>query len=208
MPLGDWKTYLRWHLIHSVAQSLPEKFVEENFDFYGRTLTGVKQMLPRWQRCVQATDSELGEPSGSITSNVFPARSQSSRPGHGSQSHGALRADLSALDWMSPATREQAIKKLDLINLKIGYPDKWRDYSAYKVDRVPYVENVLRGNSFEFARDLAKIGKPVDRTEWDMTPPTVNAYYHASLNEIVFPTGILQPPSSIFTPTTPSITVA
>ncbi len=106
----------------------------------------------------------------------------------------ALHDDLATLDWMSPATREQAIKKLAAINLKIGYPDKWRDYSAFKVDRGPYVENLLRGDSFEFARDLAKIGKPVDRNEWGMTPPTVNAYYNASMNEIVFPAGILQPP--------------
>jgi putative endopeptidase len=106
----------------------------------------------------------------------------------------ALRGDLSTLDWMSPATRQQAIKKLEAINLKIGYPDKWRDYSAFKVDRVSYVGNMLRGRTFEFQRDLAKIGKPVDRTEWDMTPPTVNAYYNPLMNEIVFPAGILQPP--------------
>ena len=106
----------------------------------------------------------------------------------------ALREDLATLDWMSPATRLQAIHKLDAMNLKIGYPDKWRDYSAFKVDRGPYVENVTRGDTFEVARDLAKIGKPVDRSEWGMTPPTVNAYYTPLHNEIVFPAGILQPP--------------
>ncbi len=195
VPLDDWKTYLRWNLIHSVAASLPEKFVEENFDFYGRTLTGAKQMLPRWQRCVQATDRELGEALGRYyVQRYFPPEAKARALAMVHNLTDALRADLSTLDWMSPSTREQAIKKLDAINLKIGYPDKWRDYSAYKVDRGPYVENVLRGNSFEFARDIAKIGKPVDRTEWDMTPPTVNAYYNASLNEIVFPAGILQPP--------------
>jgi predicted metalloendopeptidase len=174
---------------------LPEKFVEENFGFYGRTLTGTKQMLPRWQRCVQATDRELGEALGQYyVQRNFPPEAKSSALLMVHNLIDALHADLSTLDWMSPATREQAIKKLNAINLKIGYPDKWRDYSAYKVDRGPYVENVLRGNSFEFARDVAKIGKPVDRTEWGMTPPTVNAYYNASLNEIVFPAGILQPP--------------
>ncbi|HEY6442954.1 MAG TPA: M13 family metallopeptidase [Candidatus Acidoferrales bacterium] len=195
VPLGAWKTYLRWHLIHSVAPSLPEKFVEENFDFYGRTLTGAKQMLPRWQRCVQATDRELGEALGQYyVQRYFPPEAKARALAMVHNLMDALRADLSTLDWMSPSTRQQAAKKLDLINLKIGYPDKWRDYSAYKVDRGPYVENVLRGDSFEVARDLAKIGKPVDRTEWDMTPPTVNAYYNPSLNEIVFPAGILQPP--------------
>jgi putative endopeptidase len=195
VSLDDWKTYLRWHLVHSVAASLPNKFVEENFDFYGRTLTGTKQMLPRWQRCVQATDSELGEALGQYyVQRYFPPEAKVRALVMVHNLMDALRADLSTLDWMSPATREQAIKKLDAINLKIGYPDKWRDYSAYKVDRGPYVENVLRGNSFEFARDIAKIGKPVDRKEWGMTPPTVNAYYNPSLNEIVFPAGILQPP--------------
>ncbi len=195
VPLDDWKTYLRWHLIHSVAASLPEKFVDENFDFYGRTLTGAKQMLPRWQRCVQATDRELGEALGQYyVQRYFPPEAKARALAMVHNLMDALRADLSTLDWMSPATREQAIKKLNAINLKIGYPDKWRDYSAYKVDRGPYVGNVLRGNSFEFARDVAKIGKPVDRTEWGMTPSTVNAYYNASMNEIVFPAGILQPP--------------
>jgi putative endopeptidase len=195
VPLNDWKTYLRWHLVHSVAASLPKKFVEENFDFYGRALTGTKQMLPRWQRCVQATDRQLGEALGQYyVQRNFPPEAKARALVMVHNLIDALRADLSTLDWMSPATREQAIKKLNAINLKIGYPDKWRDYSAYKVDRGPYVENVLRGNSFEFARDLAKIGKPVDRTEWGMTPPTVNAYYNPSMNEIVFPAGILQPP--------------
>ncbi len=195
VPLDEWKTYLRWHLIHSVASSLPEKFVEENFDFYGRTLTGAKQMLPRWQRCVEATDGELGEALGQYyVQRSFPPEAKARALVMVHNLMDALRADLSTLDWMSPATREQAIKKLNAITLKIGYPDKWRDYSAYKVDRGPYVENVLRGDSFEFARDIAKIGKPVDRSEWSMTPPTVNAYYRRSMNEIVFPAGILQPP--------------
>ena len=195
VPLADWKTYLRWHLIHAAAPALPAKFEEENFNFYGRTLTGVKEMLPRWQRCVEATDHQLGEALGQYyVQRNFPPQAKAKAIVMVRNLMAALRSDLSTLDWMSPATRAQAIKKLGAISLKIGYPDKWRDYSAYKVDRSSYVENRLRGNTFEFARDLAKIGKPVDRTEWDMTPPTVNAYYNPQMNEIVFPAGILQPP--------------
>ena len=194
-PPANWKIYLRWHLIHSAAAALPARFVEENFDFYGRTLTGAKEMLPRWRRCVEATDRQLGEALGQdYVKDHFPPEAKGTALAMVKNLIAALRDDLSTLDWMSPATRRQAIIKLDAINLKIGYPDKWRDYSAYRVDRGSYVENALRGNSFEFARDLAKIGKPVDRTEWDMTPPTVNAYYNPSMNEIVFPAGILQPP--------------
>ena len=195
VPLADWKVYLRWHLIHSTAAALPAKFVDENFDFYGRTLGGAKQLRPRWQRCVQATDRELGEALGQYyVQRHFPPEAKTKALAMIKNLIAALRDDLSTLDWMSPATRAQATKKLDAIQLKIGYPDKWRDYSAYRVDRGPYVANLIRGNSFEKARDLAKIGKPVDRTQWDMTPPTVNAYYNPSMNEIVFPAGILQPP--------------
>jgi len=195
VPLADWKTYLRWHLVHALAGSLPQKFVDENFDFYGRTLTGAKQLLPRWHRCVLATDGQLGEALGQVyVQRNFPPEAKAQAVTLVRNLIAALHDDLSTLDWMSPATRTQAIKKLDAITLKIGYPDKWRDYSRFKVDRGPYVENVLRGNAFSKARYLGKIGKPVDRGEWDMTPPTVNAYYNAGLNEIVFPAGILQPP--------------
>ncbi len=195
VPLADWKIYLRWHLLHSLATALPAKFVDENFSFYGRALGGAKQLRPRWQRCVQTTDGELGEALGQdYVKQHFTPETKAKAVAMVKNLIAALRDDLSTLDWMSPATRAQAIKKLDAIQLKIGYPDKWRDYTAYRVDRGPYVENVLRGNSFESARDLAKIGKPVDRTQWDMTPPTVNAYYSPPMNEIVFPAGILQPP--------------
>ena len=195
VPLDDWKTYLRWHLIHSAAPALSDKFVEENFDFYGKTLTGQKEMLPRWRRCVESTDRELGEALGQYyVQRNFPPEAKAQAVVMVKNLIAALHDDLLTLDWMSPATRQQAIKKLEAINLKIGYPDKWRDYSALKVDRVSYAGNLLRGRTFEFQRDLAKIGKPVDRTEWDMTPPTVNAYYNPLMNEIVFPAGILQPP--------------
>jgi putative endopeptidase len=195
VSIADWKTYLRWHLIHNAAPTLSAKFVDENFDFYGKQLTGAMENLPRWRRCVQATDGELGEALGQIyAERYFPPEAKARAVELVHNLMAALREDLSTLDWMSPATRVQAIHKLDAIQLKIGYPDKWRDYSAFHVDRGPYVENVRRGDTFEQARDLAKIGKPVDRSEWRMTPPTVNAYYTPLHNEIVFPAGILQPP--------------
>jgi putative endopeptidase len=195
VPMADWQVYLRWHLVHSVAASLPARFVEENFNFYGKTLTGTKEMLPRWRRCVQATDRHLGEALGQFyVERAFPPEAKAKALVMVHNLMAALHGDLETLDWMSPATREQAIKKLSAIQLKIGYPDKWRDYSSYRVDRGPYVENTIRGNDFDTAYDLGKIGKPVDRGVWNMTPPTVNAYYNSMRNEIVFPAGILQPP--------------
>jgi putative endopeptidase len=195
VPLDQWKIYLRWQLIHDAAEALPKKFVDENFDFYGRQLTGAKELLPRWQRCVQQTDAELGEALGQYyVQRYFPPEAKARALDLVHNLISALRDDLSTLDWMSEPTRQQALHKLDAMALKIGYPDKWRDYSAYHVARVPYVENAMGGDEFEFARDLAKIGKPVDRTEWGMSPPTVNAYYSPLHNEIVFPAGILQPP--------------
>jgi len=195
VPLADWKVYLRWQLIHSVAGSLPAKFVDESFNFYGRTLTGAQQLLPRWERCTTATDTRLGEALGQYyVQRYFPPEAKARALEMVHNLIAALHEDLTTLDWMSPATRQLAIVKLQAINLKIGYPDKWRDYSAYAVDHSPYVQNVLRGKAFEEQRDLGKIGKPVDRNEWGMTPPTVNAYYNPTMNEIVFPAGILQPP--------------
>jgi putative endopeptidase len=195
VPLADWKVYLRWHLVHGLAASLPKRFVDENFDFYSKTLTGATEILPRWRRCVQATDQQLGEDLGQFyVERAFPPEAKAKALAMVHNLVDALRTDLSTLDWMSPATREQASTKLNAIKLKIGYPDKWRDYSAFTVDRGPYVQNVIRGNDFGSAYDLGKIGKPVDRAVWGMTPPTVNAYYNSTRNEIVFPAGILQPP--------------
>lgn len=195
VPLADWKVYLRWHLVHATADALPAKFEDENFSFFGKTLTGAKELLPRWRRCVASTDSHLGEALGQIyVQRAFPPEAKAKAVAMVKNLMAAFRADIETLDWMSPATRVQALKKLDAINIKIGYPDKWRDYSAYSVVRTPYVENLLRGNRFEDARDVAKIGKSVDRGEWTMTPPTVNAYYRTSNNDISFPAGILQPP--------------
>jgi predicted metalloendopeptidase len=195
VPISDWKTYLRWHLINEAAPALSSKFVDEDFHFKGTVLTGTKENLERWKRCVRATDKGLGEALGqAYVEKAFPpeAKAHALEMVHNLES--ALRDDISTLSWMSPETRKQALTKLAAIRNKIGYPDKWRDYSALKIERGPYVENLFRADRFEFNRDLAKIGKPVDRDEWGMTPPTVNAYYNAQLNEIVFPAGILQPP--------------
>jgi putative endopeptidase len=195
IPLADWKTYLRWHVVHGFAPALPKAFVDENFDFYSKTLTGAQEQQPRWRRCVRATDRQLGEALAPYyVQRAFPPEAKARALAMVHNLIAALRDDLQTLDWMSPETRKQAIVKLDAFTLKIGYPDKWRDYSAYKVTRDPYVVNVQRGDVFGVAWDMHKINKPVDHTEWDMTPPTVNAYYNPSANEIVFPAGILQPP--------------
>jgi putative endopeptidase len=195
VSLADWKVYLRWHLIHETAPFLGQKFVDENFDFYIRTLTGAKELQPRWRRCVQATDRQLGEALGQYyVQRAFPPEAKARAEEMVHNLIAALRVRLETLDWMSPETRQKAIEKLDAMTPKIGYPDKWRDYSKFRVARDSYIANVLRGEDFENDFQMAKIGKPVDRNEWGMTPPTVNAYYMASRNEIVFPAGILQPP--------------
>src|SRR5438552_17120571 len=193
--MEDWKNYLRWHLVEAAAPGLSEKFVAEDFEFRGKTLTGAKEIQPRWKRCVQATDRVLGEALGQVyVQKYFPPEAKARALELVHNLLAALRDDLQTLPWMSPATRKAAIEKLEAFTIKIGYPDKWRDYSALKIDRGPYVVNVFRSTQFENARDLANIGKPVDRGEWGETPPTVDAYDNPQLNEIVFPAGILQPP--------------
>jgi putative endopeptidase len=195
VPIADWKTYLRWHVVHAFATSLPKAFVDENFAFYGKTLTGAQEIQPRWRRCVRAADAQLGEALGQYyVKQAFPPEAKVKAIAMVHNLMDALRDDLQTLDWMSPETRKQAIIKLNAIMLKIGYPEKWRSYANYRVTRDPYVVDIVRGNAFETAWDLGKVGKPVDRTEWEMTPPTVNAYYDPTMNEIVFPAGILQPP--------------
>jgi putative endopeptidase len=195
VSLPDWKIYLRWHVIHANAPALPERFVQENFDFYDRKLSGTKEILPRWKRCVQSTDRNLGEALGqAYVDKYFPPAAKARANEMVNNLIGALREDIPTLAWMSPDTKKEALAKLEAFTVKIGYPDKWRDYSRLTIDRTSYDANVRRSDEFEYARQLAKIGKPVDRTEWGMTPPTVNAYYNSSMNEIVFPAGILQPP--------------
>jgi putative endopeptidase len=195
VSLPDWKIYLRWHLIHASAPGLPERFVNENFDFYDKKLTGSKEILPRWKRCVQSTDRNLGEALGQVyVDRYFPPAAKAHAKEMVNNLVAALREDIPTLSWMGPETKKEALAKLEAFTVKIGYPDKWRDYSKLQIDRTSYLGNVRHSAEFEFARQLAKIGKPVDRTEWTMTPPTVNAYYSSTMNEIVFPAGILQPP--------------
>lgn len=193
--LSDWKIYFRWHLIHSAASALSSNFVDENFDFFGKTLTGAKELQPRWKRCVQATDRQLGFALGQeYVKEKFPPQAKASALKMVHNILDALHDDIQTLDWMSPATKKAALYKLRRVTIKVGYPDKWQDYSPFHVERTSYIENIFHGDQYEFHRNLAKIGKPVDRTEWGMTPPEVNAYYDPSMNEIVFPAGILQPP--------------
>ncbi len=193
--LDDIKTYLRWHAVHSGAQLLPTVFVEENFSFYGKTLTGAPELRPRWKRCVQFTNGDLGEALGqAYVAEEFPPESKAAALKMVHELEAALKTDITELSWMTPDTRKQALDKLAHIENKIGYPDKWRDYSKLNIVRGDALGNSLRANEFEFNRQLNKIGKPVDRNEWGMTPPTVNAYYSDLENNINFPAGILQPP--------------
>ena len=195
VPLADWKVYLRWHLLHAAAPGLPDKFVNENFDFYDRKLSGTKEILPRWKRCVQSTDRNLGEALGKVyVDKYFPPAAKARAKEMVNNLIAALRNDVPTLSWMGPETKKEALAKLEAFNVKIGYTDKWRDYSKLTIDRASYANNIRRSYEFEHERQLGKIGKPVDRTEWGMTPPTVNAYYNSTMNEIVFPAGILQPP--------------
>jgi len=194
-PIADWQTYLRWHLINAHAAALSSKFVEEDFNFKGKVLQGSKENLPRWKRCVSGTDRVLGEALGEVyVKKAFPPAAKASALEMVKNLEAALKDDINTLSWMSEPTRKQAIIKLDAFLNKIGYPDKWIDYSALNIDRGPYVLNRWRADAFANKRDLDKIGKPVDRMEWGMSPPTLNAYYNPQINEIVFPAGILQPP--------------
>jgi endothelin-converting enzyme/putative endopeptidase len=193
--LEDWKTYLTWHLLHAEARLLPAAFVKENFEFFGRTLTGTTEMRPRWKRCVDFTDGELGEALGKeFVEKTFGAEGKARTLKMVEALEKALGQDLEQLPWMTAATRQQALVKLHAIANKIGYPDHWRDYSSVTIRRDDPVGDTMRAEAFEFNRQLNKIGKPVDRQEWGMTPPTVNAYYDPLMNDINFPAGILQPP--------------
>jgi endothelin-converting enzyme/putative endopeptidase len=194
-PLEHWKTYMRWEVIHRSAPYLNKAFVDENFDFFAHTLAGAEQQLPRWRRCVNAADRDLGEALGqAYVDRAFPPESKARTIQMVHAIEQALSADIQNLAWMSPATKEQAVVKLKGIEDKIGYPTHWRDYSSVSISRDSYLNNMAHASSFEFERWVAKVGKPVDRTEWTMTPPTINAYYDPQLNTINFPAGILQPP--------------
>jgi putative endopeptidase len=187
--------YLAWHYIHASARLLSKALVDENFDFYGRILTGTEQQKPRWKRCVSATDDELGEALGrKFVEKTFGAEGKDRTLKMVGEIERQMGRDIDSLTWMSPETKKEAHVKLQAVANKIGYPDKWRDYSSVEIVASDYFNNWYRANEFENKRQLDKIGQPVDRAEWAMTPPTVNAYYDPTQNNINFPAGILQPP--------------
>jgi putative endopeptidase len=193
--LNRWKTYLRWHLVHANAPYLSSAFVNANFDFYRKTLRGVEQIQPRWKRCVNYVDNDLGEALGqAYVEKYFSPEAKQSALKMVHEIETAMEQDTKSLTWMSDATKQRALEKLHAVGDKVGYPDKWRDYSKLEIVRGDEMGNVTRARNFEFQRDLHKIGKPVDRGEWEMTPPTVNAYYNPQKNDINFPAGVLQPP--------------
>ena len=195
VSLEDLKTYFRWHFVHSQVQYLPTAFVDENFNFYGKTLTGAKELRARWKRCVTAVDGDLGEALGrAYVEKHFPPEAKQRTLTMVKALEEALARDIQGLDWMSQTTKKEALIKLAAIMNKIGYPSTWRDYSSLKIVRGDALGNFLRANEFEVHRQLHKIGKPLDKQEWQMTPPTVNAYYDPLENDINFPAGILQPP--------------
>ena len=189
------QTYMRWHVLHGTAASLSQPYVDENFNFFSRTLAGQKEQQPRWKRCTRLTDAALGEAVGQdwVKEN-FPPSAKDNMEKLVAALKVALEEDIKTLPWMSPETKVEAEKKLAAFRDKIGYPATWRDYSALTVKRDDLIGNLERNAIFERNRNLKRLGKPVDETEWGMTPPTVNAYYSPSMNDINFPAGILQPP--------------
>jgi len=195
VPLSDWKAYLRWHAVHAEAPFLSKAFVAENFDFYSKTLRGVQQQPPRWKQCVRYVDRDLGEALGQeFIRRNFTAETKAKTLEMTKLVEKSMEEEIKKLDWMSDTTKTRALEKLHAVANKIGYPDKWRDYSAVTITPNDFAGNARRAALFESNRDIKKIGKPVDRGEWGMTPPTVNAYYSPQMNDINFPAGVLQPP--------------
>lgn len=194
-PLAHWRTYLRWHLLHQTANHLGRAFVDESFAFYGKKLSGRTELRPRWKRVLAAADSAIGEDLGQLYVQTAFSPAAKARALEMVKFHlAAMRNRIRDSQWMSETTKTQAYRKLDTMRSKIGYPDRWRDYSALALTRDSHVRNVLAASAFEVRRQLAKLGRPVDRSDWFMTPQTNNAYYDPTLNEMCFPAGILQPP--------------
>lgn len=195
VPLGQWRTYLRWHALSGAAAHLSSPFERENFAFFGTALSGAKEPGERWKRVQDATDRHLGEALGRLfVERAFSRGAKARAQEMVANLRAAMGDRIRALDWMGPATRAAALDKLAALGVKVGYPDRWRDYADLEVDRSSFAGNIARARMFEFRRNLAKLGRPVDRGEWSMTAPSVNAYYSPLLNEIVFPAGLLQPP--------------
>jgi len=194
-PLPDLKTYLRWTLVNAYADYLSQPFVDQDFAFYRATLRGVKEQEPRWKKCVGWVDRDLGEALGKeFVDRVFPPENKAKAVGMTDLIVAAMKSRIENLDWMSDKTKKQALDKLAKVREKVGYPSTWRNYGSLTVKRGDFFGNVARSVTFENDRQLAKVGKPVDRGEWGMTPPTVNAYYNPSMNDINFPAGVLMPP--------------
>jgi endothelin-converting enzyme/putative endopeptidase len=194
-PLENWKNYFRFHVADQYAPFLSSRFVQENFEFYRKYLRGAKEMQPRWKRCVQYADYNLGEALGQVyVRRVFSPELKASTLDMVNRIEKAMGERIRQLDWMSPETKQQALAKLAAIRNKIGYPDKWRDYSSVKIVPDDFAGNIRRTGEFELHRDINKIGKPVDHGEWEVSPATVDAYYSAQMNDINFPAGVLQPP--------------
>ncbi|HEV7671801.1 MAG TPA: M13 family metallopeptidase [Thermoanaerobaculia bacterium] len=195
VSLADWQTYLSWQILNVRANILTDAFRTANFELYSKTLRGVQTMPPRWKTCVNGVDRDLGEALGQVfVAKSFSPETKASTLDMTLRIEKAMAARIAALPWMGEETKKQALAKLSGMRNKIGYPDVWRDFSGLAIERADYVGNVARSRAFESRRDLAKVGKPVDRGEWSMTPPTVNAYYDAQLNDMNFPAGVLLPP--------------
>jgi putative endopeptidase len=193
--LADWKTYLRWHLVDGKAPDLSSAFVQANFAFNSMYLRGLQELPPRWKRCVSRVDRDLGEAVGQVfVQKTFGPDTKQRAVTMTKEVEAAMEREIQQLPWMGEETKKKALEKLHTVVNKVGYPEKWRDYSSIEISRKDFFGNVESATLFESRRQLNKIGKPVDRTEWGMTPPTVNAYYDAQMNDINFPAGVLQPP--------------
>ena len=193
--LDTWKAYLRWNLINNFSPYLSAAFVDQDFEFYGKTLRGTEELQPRWKRVVARTSSSLGEALGQVyVEQAFPPQTKARADKMIEDLQSTVATRIQNLDWMTDETKAQALAKLAAFNSKIGYPDQWRDYSKLDIERQSYVANVRAADAFEMRRNLDKIGQPIDRNEWGMSPQTINAYYSPVMNEIVFPAAIMQPP--------------
>ncbi len=194
-PIADWKSYLKWHVLRKESAALPVAFGDESFAFFGTTMTGAKAQRPRDQRCVRAVDTQLGEALGrKYVETYFPPEAKVRAREMAVNIVDQLKLSIERNDWMTRETKTKALEKVSTLNIKVGYPDKWKDYSSVRIVRGEYLQGILATDRFKVADDLAQIGKPLDRGRWDMTPPTLNAYYNPAMNEIVVPAGYLQPP--------------